>query len=51
MSPINEADAGMVCAVTGLDHTYPGQGFGIEAQENTGIRAGTAFPSDYRRRY
>ena len=28
---VNEADAGMVCAVTGLDHTYPGQGFGIEA--------------------
>lgn len=26
-----EATAGMVCAVTGLSQTYPGQGFGIEA--------------------
>ena len=44
---INEADAGMVCAVTGLDHTYPGQGFGMRsAGRNTGVRAGTAFPSD-----
>ena len=34
---INEADAGMVCAVTGLDHTYPGQGFGIEAQGETPV--------------
>ena len=25
----------MVCAVTGLDHTYPGQGFGIEAWGET----------------
>ena len=25
-----EAEAGMVCAVTGLDTTYPGQGLGIE---------------------
>lgn len=34
---VNEADAGMVCAVTGLDHTYPGQGFGIEAQGETPV--------------
>ena len=34
---VNEADAGMVCAVTGLDHTYPGQGFGIEAQAETPV--------------
>lgn len=34
---INEADAGMVCAVTGLDHTYPGQGFGIEVQGETPV--------------
>ena len=27
----------MVCAVTGLDHTYPGQGFGIEAQGETPV--------------
>ena len=26
-----EAEAGMVCAVTGLDHTYPGQGLGYES--------------------
>ena len=29
--PIAEAGAGIVCAVTGLEETYPGQGFGIEA--------------------
>ncbi len=29
--PIAEAGAGTVCAVTGLEETYPGQGFGIEA--------------------
>ena len=27
----------MVCAVTGLDHTYPGQGFGIEAHGETPV--------------
>ncbi len=27
---VKEAKAGMVCAVTGLSHTYPGQGLGIE---------------------
>lgn len=29
---LNEADAGMVCAVTGLEHTRPGQGLGAETQ-------------------
>lgn len=29
---LNEAHAGMVCAVTGLTRTYPGQGLGIEAE-------------------
>lgn len=28
---IEEAEAGMICAVTGLDRTYPGEGLGIEA--------------------
>ena len=28
---VMEAEAGMVCAVTGLDHTYPGQGLGYES--------------------
>ena len=28
---IGEAEAGMVCAVTGLNYTYPGQGLGVEA--------------------
>lgn len=27
---ISEAESGMVCAVTGLSYTYPGQGFGTE---------------------
>lgn len=27
---VNEAEAGMVCAVTGLTYTYPGQGLGEE---------------------
>lgn len=27
---VTEAEAGMVCAVTGLSHTYPGEGLGIE---------------------
>lgn len=30
--PANEAGAGMVCAVTGLTETYPGEGLGIEAE-------------------
>ena len=34
---VSEAKAGMVCAVTGLDYTYPGQGFGIEAQADTPV--------------
>ncbi|MDP4091296.1 MAG: NYN domain-containing protein, partial [Bacillota bacterium] len=28
--PVNEAEAGSVCAVTGLTKTYPGEGLGIE---------------------
>lgn len=28
---VNEAEAGSVCAVTGLSKTYPGEGLGIEA--------------------
>lgn len=28
---VKEAKAGSVCAVTGLSHTYCGQGLGIEA--------------------
>ena len=29
-TPVNEAEAGMVCAVTGFTYTYPGQGLGAE---------------------
>ena len=29
--PVEEAEAGTVCAVTGLSRTYPGQGLGAEA--------------------
>lgn len=28
--PVNEVEAGSICAVTGLSNTYPGQGLGIE---------------------
>lgn len=31
---VNEAEAGCVCAVTGLSKTHPGQGLGIEAQSS-----------------
>ena len=31
----NEAEAGMVCALTGLEHSHPGQGFGIEKESDT----------------
>lgn len=31
---VEEAEAGMVVAVTGLSKTYPGQGFGIEEKNN-----------------
>ncbi len=34
---INEAAAGDVCAVTGLDATYPGQGLGIEEDAKSPI--------------
>lgn len=29
---VNEAEAGMICAVTGLSHTRPGEGLGIEKE-------------------
>lgn len=29
---VSEADAGTICAVTGLEHTYPGEGIGKEAE-------------------
>ncbi|WP_394968307.1 NYN domain-containing protein [Candidatus Allofournierella merdipullorum] len=29
-APLAEAEAGTVCAVTGLDHTWPGEGLGLE---------------------
>lgn len=29
---IQEAEAGRICAVTGLSHTYPGEGLGIEKE-------------------
>ena len=32
---LNEAGAGMVCTVTGLEHTHPGQGFGVEEESET----------------
>ena len=31
-SPAGEVSAGMVCAVTGLDHTYAGEGLGAEQE-------------------
>ena len=36
-APLAEAEAGTVCAVTGLDHTWPGEGLGTE--ENAGAPA------------
>lgn len=32
---LNEAEAGMVVAVTGLEHTHPGQGFGAEEESES----------------
>lgn len=32
-TPIAKADAGVVCAVTGLTKTYPGQGLGVDSGE------------------
>ena len=29
-APLAEAEAGTVCAVTGLEHTWPGEGLGVE---------------------
>lgn len=34
---VNEAEAGRVCAVTGLTKTYPGEGFGIEAASDVPV--------------
>lgn len=32
---ISEADAGCVCAISGLNNTYPGQGLGFEMQSES----------------
>ena len=32
---INQADAGCVCAISGLNNTYPGQGLGFEMQSES----------------
>ena len=32
-APLAEAEAGTVCAVTGLEHTWPGEGLGAETDE------------------
>ena len=32
-APLAEAEAGTVCAVTGLEHTWPGEGLGAEPDE------------------
>ncbi|WP_310602347.1 GTP-binding protein, partial [Anaerosporobacter sp.] len=34
---VNEAEAGTICAVTGLTKTYPGEGLGIEAESRKPI--------------
>ncbi len=34
---VDEAQAGAVVAVTGLSHTFPGQGLGAETQDNTSL--------------
>ena len=31
---VTEAEAGSICTVTGLEHTYPGQGLGFEERES-----------------
>ncbi len=36
-TPVNEVDAGNICAVTGLNYTYPGQGLGGEELSTTPI--------------
>ncbi|WP_163195419.1 translation factor GTPase family protein [Clostridium thermarum] len=33
--PVNEVEAGAICAVTGLTQTYPGEGLGIEKEAFT----------------
>lgn len=34
---VNQAERGMICAVTGLSQTYPGEGLGIERDSNIPI--------------
>lgn len=36
-TPVNEAEAGMICAVTGLTHTKPGESLGSETGESVPI--------------
>ena len=36
-TPVAEAEPGMVCAVTGLSHTYPGMGLGCAAAAETPV--------------
>ncbi len=38
---LKEAEAGTVCAVTGLTETYPGEGLGIEADSAMPVLDGT----------
>lgn len=35
--PVQEAEAGSICAVTGLSYTYPGEGLGIEKNSSAPI--------------
>ena len=34
---VDEAAAGSIVAVTGLSHTYPGQGLGVEGEDNSAL--------------
>lgn len=34
---VQEAVPGMICAVTGLSHTYPGEGLGVEAESQAPV--------------
>ena len=36
-TPIPQAEAGTLCAVTGLTHTRPGQGLGVEVDDKPPI--------------
>lgn len=35
--PVQEATAGMICAVTGLSYTYPGEGLGMEKNSSAPV--------------